>query len=73
MRASLLLLIGVVFFTLVVRAWLSGEIPGKGWGFKMRVYERESEPSLYWMNFVTYFVAAMATTAIALMEIFGRP
>ena len=72
MPALLFFLLGMIFFTLVVRAWRSGEIPGKGWGFKVRVYDRDSEPFMYWMNFATYLVCAVWATIFGLMVAFGR-
>lgn len=72
MPAPLFLLLGVVLLTVVVSAWRSGEITGKGWGFKMCVYGRDSDPFLYWVNFVSYLVLALWAIVFGVMEISRR-
>ncbi len=73
MRALLFILLGLFLFGLVIRAVRSGEVPGKGLGFKMRMYGRDTEPLLYWVNFVTYLVTALVAIVLGWMEWFGRP
>ena len=72
MIAPPLLLLGAFFAYRVFKAWTTGEIVAKGWGFQMRTYGREEEPVMFWMNFVTYVVIVVWTTAFGLMAIFGR-
>ena len=73
MRALFFILLGVFLFGLVIRAVRSGEIPAKGYGFKMRLYERDGEPLLYWVNFGVYLVTAIVATGLGWMEWLGRP
>ena len=71
MLASLFLIIGVVFFTLVLKAFFSREIRARGWGFSTRIHCRDSEPVSYWVTFVSYLVIAVWTTLFGLMAAFG--
>ena len=66
MIAPLLLLLGAFFAYRVFTAWTTGEIVAKGWGWQMRTYDREEEPVMFWMNFVTYVVIVVWTTAFDL-------
>ncbi|MCO5110762.1 MAG: hypothetical protein M9929_07940 [Burkholderiaceae bacterium] len=39
---------------------------------QMRTYGRKEEPVMFWMNFVTYVVIVVRTTAFGLRAISGR-
>ena len=67
MIATLLLVTGILFFWLVLKAFTSGEIEARGWGFSTRIYHRDSEPVMYWISLLSYLVIAVWTTAFAVM------
>lgn len=62
MIATLFLATGVLFFWMVFNAYSSQEIKGRGWGFSVRTYQRDSEPIWYWVTFVSYLVCAIWAT-----------
>jgi hypothetical protein len=61
----MLLAVGVLFFWMVGKAWSTREIRGRGWGFSSRMYSRDSEPVMYWVNFSSYLIIAVWTTVFA--------
>ncbi|MCX5827061.1 MAG: hypothetical protein NTV58_03545 [Deltaproteobacteria bacterium] len=65
MIATLLLATGILFFWMVFKAFSSREIKARGWGFSCRIYRRDSEPFMYWVNFSCYLVIAVWTTVFA--------
>lgn len=67
MIATLLLVTGILFFWLVLKAFTSREIEARGWGFSTRIYHRDSEPVMYWVSCLSYLVIAVWTTVFAVM------
>ena len=67
MIAILLLIIGALFFWMVFKAFSSREIKARGWGFSSRMYCRDSEPFMYWVNLSCYLVIAVWTTVFAIL------
>ena len=70
MIATLFLAIGILFFWMVFNAFSSQEIKGRGWGFSVRTYHRDSEPSWYWVTFSSYLVCAIWATAFGVLAAF---
>ena len=70
MIATLFLIIGILFFLLVLKAFSSREIAARGWGFSTRIYYRDSEPVRYWISLLSYLVIAVWTTVFAVMMAF---
>jgi len=67
MIATLLLVTGILFFWLALKAFTSREIEARGWGFSTQIYRRDSEPVMYWVSFLSYLVIAVWTTVFAVM------
>jgi len=67
MIPTLFLALGILFFWMVSRAYSTQEIKGRGWGFGVRTYGRNSEPISYWVTFVSYLVCAVWATAFGLL------
>jgi hypothetical protein len=67
MIAILFLIIGVLFFWMVFKAYSSREIKARGWGFSSRIYGRDNEPFMYWVNLSCYLVIAVWTTVFAVL------
>lgn len=67
MIPTLFLAIGILFFWLVFKAYSSREIKGRGWGFSVRTYQRDSEPIWYWVTFSSYLVCAVWATAFGVL------
>jgi len=59
MIATLLLVTGILFFWLVLKAFTSWEIKTRGWGLRTRIYRRDSEPVRYWVSLSSYLVIAV--------------
>jgi len=55
---------GLFFFYMLFNAFLSREIKARGWGFSTRIYQRDGEPIMYWVNFIIYLTMAVCTTVI---------
>lgn len=64
MIATLLLVTGILFFWLVLKAFTSREIEARGWGFSTRIYHRDSEPVMYRVSFLSYLVIAAVWTIV---------
>jgi hypothetical protein len=67
MISILFLPIGLLFFWMVCNAWFSREIKGRGWGFGVRTYQRDSEPIWYWVTFSSYLVCAVWATTFGIL------
>jgi hypothetical protein len=67
MIATLFLGIGILMFWMVFNAFTSQEIKGRGWGFSVRTYQRDSEPIWYWVTFSSYLVCAVWATAFGIL------
>ncbi len=59
--------VGILFFWMVRNAWSSREIQGRGWGFSVRTYQRDSEPIWYWVTFSCYVVCAVLATTVGIL------
>jgi hypothetical protein len=69
MIATIFLAIGILFFWMVFNAYSAQEIKGRGWGFSIRTYQRDSEPIWYWVTFSSYLVCAAWATAFGVLAI----
>lgn len=67
MIALLFLAIGALFSWMVYRAYVSGEIEARGWGFSTRIHDRDSEPIKYWVTFGSYLVCAGLATVVGIL------
>lgn len=67
MVPTLLLVTGMLFFWMVFKAWSSREIKGRGWGFSVRLYCRDSEPIWYWVTLSSYLICAVWSTAFGVL------
>jgi hypothetical protein len=67
MYALLFIVLGILFFTMVLNAVSSRELKARGWGFSIRIYQRDSEPIMYWINFVTYLIIAIWATVFGVL------
>jgi hypothetical protein len=67
MLAALLLVTGILFFWLVLKAFYSREIAARGWECSTRMYYRDSEPVRHWISLLSYLVIAVWTTVFAVM------
>jgi hypothetical protein len=67
MIATLFLAAGILFSWMVFKAYASGEITGRGWGFSTRTYCRDSDPVWYWVTFTCYVVCAVWATVFGIM------
>ena len=72
MFGLLFLGLGITFFWLVFKAYSSGEIMARGWGFGTRIYSRDGEPVRYWFTFCVYMVCAVWSTVFAVV-VFRSP
>ena len=73
MISTLFLPVGMLFFWLVFNAWCSREIKGRGWGFGIRTYQRDSEPIWYWVTFSSYLACAVLATTVAVLAAVRTP
>jgi hypothetical protein len=67
MIPTFFLAIGAVFFWMVFSGFSSQEIKGRGWGFSVRIYRRDSEPIMYWVTFSSYLVCAIWATVFGVL------
>ncbi len=67
MLAMFFLAIGALCFWMVFRAFASGELKGRGWGFSYRIYRRDREPFLYWLTFSCWVVCALGATVFGVL------
>ena len=70
MIASLFIAIGILFLWMVLSAFSSKEIKGRGWGFGVRTYYRDREPIWYWVTFSSYLVCAIWATSFGVLAAF---
>jgi len=61
---------GAYFFWMVFNAFSTQEIKGRGWGFSIRIYRRDSEPIKYWVTFFSYLICAVWTTLFGVLAAF---
>lgn len=64
MLTTLFLALGAVFVWLLLKGYSTREIIARGWGIQVRIYQRDSEPIMYWVTFGTYLVLAVLCTVI---------
>jgi len=69
MIATFFLAIGAVFFWMVFKAFSTHEIKGRGWGFDIRTYNRDSEPIMYWVTFSSYLICAVWATVFGTLMV----
>ncbi len=67
MIATLFLAMGTLFFWMLFSAFTSREIKARGWGFECRIYNRGSEPVMYWLTFSCYLICAVWATAFGIL------
>jgi ABC-type spermidine/putrescine transport system permease subunit I len=67
MFATFFLAIGALFFWMVFKGFSDQEIKGRGWGFNVRIYRRDSEPIKYWVTFLSYLVCAVWSTVFGVL------
>lgn len=67
MIPTVFLAIGALFSWMVFKGISSQEVKGRGWGFSVRTYHRESEPIMYWVTFLSYLVCAVWATAFGVL------
>jgi hypothetical protein len=67
MFATFFLAIGALFFWMLFQGLTDREIKGRGWGFSVRVYGRDTEPVMYWITFASYLVCALGSTVFGLL------
>lgn len=71
MIAILFLAIGALFFWMAFNAYSSQEIKGREWwGFGVRTYQRDNEPTSYWATLAAYLVTAITTTVVGAVAAF---
>ncbi len=68
MVALFFIIVGMFFFVIVFKSLSSGELKGRGWGFSIRIYQRDSEPFMYWLNFIGYLMAAVFATVFGILK-----
>ncbi len=67
MIAILFIILGIFFFMMVFNALSSEELKARGWGFSTRIYRRDDEPVMYWINFMSYLIAAVCATVVGIL------
>lgn len=67
MFATFFLAFGALFFWLVFKGFSEQEIKGRGWGFNIRIYHRDSESIMYWVTFGSYLVCAVWSTVFGIL------
>jgi len=67
MLAMLFLATGALCFWMVLRAFTSGELKGRGWGFSYRIYHRDREPFFYWLMLSCWVVCALWATVFGVL------
>jgi hypothetical protein len=75
MFATLFLAIGAVFIWLLFKGYSTREIMARGWGTQVRIYQRDTEPIMYWVTFWMYVILAVLSTVIGILiafEIIGH-
>ena len=72
MIAPMFLVLGLLLFVLVFKAFSTREIRARGWGFSARTYCRDDEPVMYWVTFASFLVLAIWTTVFGFMAVLGR-
>lgn len=70
MIATFFLAIGILLFWMVLNAFSSQEIKGRGWGFSVRIYHRDHEPVWYWVTFLSYLVCAIWASSFGVLAAF---
>jgi len=70
MSAILFLGLGALFIWLIYKALSTQEIKGRGWGFSVRTYDRNSEPKMYWVTLFSYVACAILATIAGVLMTF---
>lgn len=70
MSAILFLGIGALFIWLIYKALSTQEIKGRGWGFGVRIFDRNSEPMMYWVTLFSYMACAILATITGVLMSF---
>ena len=64
MIATVFLALAVVFIWLLYKGYSTQEIMARGWGSQVRIYQRSSEPIMYWITFWTYLVIVVICVVV---------
>ena len=67
MFAALFFALAVVFIWLLYNGYSSQEIMARGWGVQVRMYQRSSEPVMYWVTFCTYLVIVVICVVFGIL------
>ena len=73
MFAIFFLAAGALFFWLVIKGYSAEELKGRGCGFSVQIYRRESEPIMYWVIFVSYLVCAVWASVFGILMVLQKP
>lgn len=67
MAAGVFLLLGGVFGLLLFEGHAAGRIRARGWGFGVRVYQRDDEPLMFWLTFWLYAAIVVVCAVLGLL------
>ncbi len=67
MFATFFFALGVVFIWLLFKGYSTQAIMARGWGIKVRIYRRSSEPIRYWATFWMYLVIAVICVVVGIL------
>ncbi|GAB1382102.1 MAG TPA: hypothetical protein PKA18_12405 [Ottowia sp.] len=67
MAAGVFLLLGGVFGLLLFEGHATGRIRARGWGFGVRVYQRDDEPLMFWLTFWLYAAIVVVCAVLGLL------
>ncbi len=70
MVQTIFFLIGAIFIWLLIKGHSTREIMARGWGTEVRIYQRDSEPIMYWFTFWLYMIIAAVCTIIGFVITF---
>lgn len=67
MAAIVFFAIDAVFVWLLYKGYSTQEIIAQGWGARVRIYHRDSEPIMYWLTFGLYLILVTICTVVGLL------
>lgn len=71
MFAAIFFMLAIVFGWLLLKGHATGEIMARGWGTQVRIYQRSSEPFMYWFTFILYLVIVGICVVVCVLSLFG--
>ena len=71
MFATLFFVLDAIFIWLLFEGYSTQKIMARGWGIQPRIYERDSEPIMFWVTFWTYLIIVVVCTVIGILLAFN--